>query len=412
MFFNKNKDKDILDVLCSIENYLKDDINTLPEFNFECSGTQKEMKIKLDSICKILNQRNDEELQIYGELMLVAEKVQAGNFSDKIHHTKTSNSKLNYIANTINLLVDNLKSSISQILTTLDEFSNYNYMKKLDENSVENDFKVLFTDINNLRKTITSMLVENKVNGLDLDESSDILLVNVDKLNVSSNAAAASLEETAAALEEITSNIRVNTENIAKMATFSNNVTNSASHGEGLASETSIAMDEINIQVNLINEAISVIDQIAFQTNILSLNAAVEAATAGEAGRGFAVVAGEVRNLASRSAQAAKEIKTIVETATKKANEGKQIASNMIDGYKDLNENIQQTIKLIQEIKTTSNEQQSGIEQINKAINSLDMQTQQNAQVASQSYEVAVRIDKIAKLIVSNADEKEFEGKN
>jgi methyl-accepting chemotaxis protein len=412
MFFNKNKDKEILDVLCSIENYLKDDINTLPEFNFECSGTQKEMKIKLDSICKILNQRNDEELQIYGELMLVAEKVQAGNFSDKIHHTKTSNSKLNYIANTINLLVDNLKSSISQILTTLDEFSNYNYMKKLDENSVENDFKVLFTDINNLRKTITSMLVENKVNGLDLDESSDILLVNVDKLNVSSNAAAASLEETAAALEEITSNIRLNTENIAKMATFSNNVTNSASHGEGLASETSVAMDEINIQVNLINEAISVIDQIAFQTNILSLNAAVEAATAGEAGRGFAVVAGEVRNLASRSAQAAKEIKTIVETATKKANEGKQIASNMIDGYKDLNENIQQTIKLIQEIKTTSNEQQSGIEQINKAINSLDMQTQQNAQVASQSYEVAVRIDKIAKLIVSNADEKEFEGKN
>ena len=170
-------------------------------------------------------------------------------------------------------------------------------------------------------------------------------------------------------------------------------------------------MDEINTQVNLINEAISVIDQIAFQTNILSLNAAVEAATAGEAGRGFAVVAGEVRNLASRSAQAAKEIKAIVETATKKANEGKQIASNMIDGYKDLNKNIQQTIKLIQEIKITSNEQRSGIEQINKAINSLDMQTQQNAQVASQSYEVSVKIDRIAKLIVSNADEKEFEGK-
>ena len=411
MFFKKNKDREILDVLSSIENYLKDDVNSLPEFNFECDGIQKDIKNKLDSICKILNQRNDEELQIYGELMLVAEKVQAGNFSDKIHHTKTSNSKLNYIAKTINLLVDNLKSSISQILITLDEFSNYNYMKKLDETSVENDFKVLFTDINNLRKTITSMLVENKVNGIDLDESSDILLVNVDKLNVSSNAAAASLEETAAALEEITSNIRVNTENIAKMATFSNNVTNSASHGEGLASETSLAMDEINTQVNLINEAISVIDQIAFQTNILSLNAAVEAATAGEAGRGFAVVAGEVRNLASRSAQAAKEIKAIVETATKKANEGKQIASNMIDGYKDLNENIQQTIKLIQEIKITSNEQRSGIEQINKAINSLDMQTQQNAQVASQSYEVSVKIDRIAKLIVSNADEKEFEGK-
>ena len=411
MFFKKNRDKEIIEVLSNIEEYLKNDINSLAEIDFECNGTQKEIKNKLDSICKILNQRNDEELQIYGELMLVAEKVQAGNFNDKIHHTNTSNSKLNYIANTINLLVDNLKNSVGQILVRLDEFSNYNYIKKLDENLVENDFKVLFKDINNLRQTITNMLVENKTNGLELDESSDILLENVDKLNISSNAAAASLEETAAALEEITSNIKVNTENIAKMATFSANVTSSSSKGESLASDTTIAMDEINTQVNLINEAISVIDQIAFQTNILSLNAAVEAATAGEAGRGFAVVAGEVRNLASRSADAAKEIKEIVTTATKKANEGKQIASNMIDGYKDLNENIQQTIKLIQEIKTTSSEQQSGIEQINKAINSLDMQTQQNAQVASQSYEVALRIDKIAKLIVTNANEKEFEGK-
>ncbi|MFX4232112.1 methyl-accepting chemotaxis protein, partial [Aliarcobacter butzleri] len=92
-----------------------------------------------------------------------------------------------------------------------------------------------------------------------------------------------------------------------------------------------------NNQVNLINEAIGVIDNIAFQTNILSLNAAVEAATAGEAGKGFAVVAGEVRNLASRSAEAAREIKTIVENATSKANQGKSIATNMIEGYKELN---------------------------------------------------------------------------
>ena len=237
------------------------------------------------------------------------------------------------------------------------------------------------------------------------------MLINVDKLNNSSNDAAARLEETAAALEEVTSSIANSNNKISEMSNIAKDVTNAASLGQDLANKTALSMDEINTQVNLVNEAISVIDQIAFQTNILSLNAAVEAATAGEAGRGFAVVAGEVRNLASRSAQAAKEIKAIVETATKKANEGKQIASNMIDGYKDLNENIQQTIKLIQEIKITSNEQRSGIEQINKAINSLDMQTQQNAQVASQSYEVSVKIDRIAKLIVSNTDEKEFEDK-
>ena len=171
-------------------------------------------------------------------------------------------------------------------------------------------------------------------------------------------------------------------------------------------------MDEINVQVNLINDAISIIDQIAFQTNILSLNAAVEAATAGEAGKGFAVVAQEVRNLAARSAEAAKEIKTIVENATSKANQGKDIANNMIEGYKELNQNISQTINLISDIEMSSKEQLSGIEQINDAVNSLDQQTQQNAAVASQTHDVAVITDNIAKLVVNSANAKEFKGKN
>ena len=256
------------------------------------------------------------------------------------------------------------------------------------------------------------MLIENKANGLTLDKSSDQLIINVDKLNISSNEAAASLEQTAAALEEITSTIRNNTENIAKMANYSNNVTTSSSHGEKLANETTLSMDEINTQVNLITESITVIDQIAFQTNILSLNAAVEAATAGEAGKGFAVVAQEVRNLASRSAEAAKEIKSIVEAATVKANHGKTIAQNMIKGYEELNENILNTINLIKDIEMSSKEQLNGIEQINTAVTQLDRQTQQNAQIASQTYEIAMITDEISKLVVSNANSKEFEGKD
>ncbi|MCG3691283.1 methyl-accepting chemotaxis protein, partial [Aliarcobacter butzleri] len=144
----------------------------------------------------------------------------------------------------------------------------------------------------------------------------------------------------------------------------------------------------------------------------LSLNAAVEAATAGEAGKGFAVVAGEVRNLASRSAEAAREIKAIVENATSKANQGKQIATNMIEGYKELNQNIINTINLISDIEMSSKEQLSGIEQINVAVTQLDQQTQQNANVAMQTHTISTMTDQIAKLIVSSADEKEFIGKN
>ena len=196
------------------------------------------------------------------------------------------------------------------------------------------------------------------------------------------------------------------------MSKLASNVTNSVTKGETLANQTTESMNEIDKEVNSINEAITVIDQIAFQTNILSLNAAVEAATAGEAGKGFAVVAQEVRNLATRSSEAAKEIKDLVENATKKADLGKKISEDMIIGYKTLNEDIIKTIDLIKCVESSSKEQLAGIEQINHAINSLDQQTQQNAQIASQTYSVAMQTDTIAKLIVSNANSKEFIGKN
>ena len=323
----------------------------------------------------------------------------------------TKNEGIEDLKNGINELYQIVSSKVdgdlNKISDALSSFQKLNFTQR-----ITGDLGEVSTGLNSLANIINDMLVENKSNGLTLDESSNILLSNVDKLNVSSNEAAASLEETAAALEEITSNIRNNTQNIAKMSSLSNNVTKSAHDGERLANQTTVAMDEINNQVNLINEAISVIDQIAFQTNILSLNAAVEAATAGEAGKGFAVVAAEVRNLASRSAEAAKEIKTIVENAKSKADEGKNIAGHMISGYKELNENIQQTINLISDIEMSSKEQLTGIEQINDAVTQLDQQTQQNAAVASQTHDVAVVTDQIAKLIVNNANAKEFIGKN
>ena len=353
----------------------------------------------------------DEDRKLIDETISVLNEFEQGDLCQRLNMS-VSNPALMELKNVLNNMANNLESNIDNVLNILEQYAHYNYLNKIPTSNIKEHLLKLATGVNTLGDSITQMLVENKSNGLTLDKSSNILLSNVDKLNVSSNEAAASLEETAAALEEITSNIRNTTENIAKMSKYSNSVTKSASTGEKLANKTTIAMDEINNQVNLITEAISVIDQIAFQTNILSLNAAVEAATAGEAGKGFAVVAAEVRNLASRSAEAAKEIKTIVENAKHKADEGKEIAGHMIDGYKELNESIQQTINLISDIEMSSKEQLSGIEQINDAVNSLDQQTQQNAMIASETHSAAGVTDEIAKLVLDDANKKEFKGKN
>ncbi len=181
--------------------------------------------------------------------------------------------------------------------------------------------------------------------------------------------------------------------------------------GQKQANETSQSMEDINIQVSNINDAIVVIDQIAFQTNILSLNAAVEAATAGEAGKGFAVVAQEVRNLASRSAEAAKEIKDLVENATKTANSGKDISKSMIEGYKSLNDSIDKTVELIDGVTTSSKEQELGIIQINDSVSSLDKATQQNAVEASNINSLAAKVANLSTKLTNASKNSTFQDK-
>jgi len=410
MFFKDPNEEKIIDVLDNFEKYIDGEINALPKIDFRGKGFNQRVVDKLSKISEKLENKNQEELMIFGEIMLIAEKLSDGYIEDKIYYTNTSNKKLNYIAKTINNLVDNLNKMIGsdthKITDVLDKYAKLDFRTK-----IENETAVLTDALNNVTDLISQILFENKSNGLTLDYTSDQLLEYVEELNKSSNTAAASLEETAAAIEEITGITRANTETIANMAKFSAGVTQSVQAGEKLANQTTEAMEDINTQVTSINEAITIIDQIAFQTNILSLNAAVEAATAGEAGKGFAVVAAEVRNLASRSAEAAKEIKNIVESATAKANHGKSIADEMITGYKNLNENINETIRFISEIETSSKEQLIGIEQINDAINSLDKQTQENASIASQTHSAAAITDRISKQVVVNANAKEFIGK-
>ncbi len=300
-------------------------------------------------------------------------------------------------------LNNTIASNIPTLLEVLTSFKNHDFTAKFPDTSS----KVALA-INELGDVISLLLQQSLNVGKTLENSSNTLIFNVDKLNTSTNEAAASLEETSSVLEEITSTVTNNSNNVVSMTSYAKEVDISAKEGQELAKNTSNAMTEITEQVKTISEAISVIDQIAFQTNILSLNAAVEAATAGEAGKGFAVVAQEVRNLASRSADAAQEIKSIVELATSKASYGKSISDKMIEGYNQLFHNIEKTTQTINSISIASQEQEQGINQINNAITLLDTQTQENAIIANETKEIAIKTDNIAKEIVLDLSNKKF----
>jgi len=344
------------------------------------------------------------------EVLSIVEKANEG-YLDLQVKTQASNPQLIQLCSALNSMLSGIKNHVVSVNKVLTEFSNYKFTNKVDENKVSGDIEMLIKSVNFLTDEISTLLKQSYVIGLTLDEASDQLIINVNTLNTSSTEAAASLEETAAALEEITSTIINNANNVQSMSDYAVILTDSAKKGQTQAQNTSGAMEDIKEQVNSISEAIIVIDQIAFQTNILSLNAAVEAATAGEAGKGFAVVAQEVRNLAARSAEAAKEIKSIVENATSKASHGKEISNEMIKGYDELLVNISKSTEKISEIASASKEQEQGITQINDAVAQLDQQTQKNAQIATQTHDIATEADAIAKEIVKDAQAKEFLGK-
>ena len=381
------------------------------EFEYvESTGNKKvdDMFKNWNQQIKKFDKRTKDDMRVLGEIVLTADKVEQGIYKCRIKGD-SDNPTISTLRNTLNKMlisIDDATSRISKVVTsyTNDDFTDY--IKVVD--NYKDDMKLLMESINLLGKELGNSAKNNFQNGETLENSASTMTNSMNNLAEKANEQAASLEETAAALEEITSITRNNTQNATKMATLGQVVKKSVQTGEELASKTASSMDEINEKVKAINSAITVIDQIAFQTNILSLNAAVEAATAGEAGKGFAVVAQEVRNLANRSAEAAKEIKNLVEEANIKTNDGKLISSDMIEGYKELNKNISETINIIEDVSAASKEQMLGIEQINQTVNMLDRVTQENAFESNQIKDISQSVSTLAYELLTDAKSKKF----
>lgn len=324
-----------------------------------------------------------EEVAIEGEVNNMVKAAGEGDFTKQI----SMDGKKGFFANLgrgLNELVSTMEVATNDIMRMLGAMSKGDLSERITREYL-GAFGQLKNDANLTADKLTEVIGKiRSSSGAILSAANEIAQGNAD-LSQRTEEQASSLEETASSMEEMTSTVKQSAENAQKANDVSQQAQNKAKEGGQVVSKAVQAMEEINASSKKISDIIGVIDEIAFQTNLLALNAAVEAARAGEQGRGFAVVAGEVRNLAQRSAGAAKEIKDLIRDSVSKVQDGRELVNASGQTLEEIVLAVENVSNMMRDIAEAAREQTTGIEQVNTAVSQMDEMTQQNAALVEEA---------------------------
>lgn len=317
----------------------------------------------------------------------VISAVRQGNLKRRFK-PEMFNEELRPIAVGANQIVDALQGPVNEALTVLEKTSDKDLSVKM-HGDYQGDLSLLKNSLNNTIDSMNQMLSQVTNTAKELAEQSSVVSNASANISESTTNQTAALEEVSSSMSQIKGQVASNSENSMQAKKLSEEAKKNAEEGNDLMRKLMKAMEDINASSENITKIIKVIDEIAFQTNLLALNAAVEAARAGKHGKGFAVVAEEVRNLAARSAKAAKETTDMIAASSKNVETGTHIVEQTATSFKSILEGASKVALLISEISTESNAQNEGVGQIVSALRMLDTSTQKNAAVSEEAASAA-----------------------
>jgi methyl-accepting chemotaxis protein len=325
------------------------------------------------------------------------ERIAHGDIPAKI--TDHYPGDFNTIKNNLNTCIDAVNNLIADANILSEAALDGRIQTRADASKHEGDFRKIVEGVNATLETIVTPIitVKSAVDSIST-AAKEISAGNAD-LSHRTEQQAASLEQTASSMEQLASTVKLNADNARHANQMVLTASEVASKGGSVVQQVVDTMVSINESARKIVDIISVIDGIALQTNILALNAAVEAARAGEQGRGFAVVASEVRNLAQRSAEAAKEIKALISDSVEKVEDGSKLVGEAGRTMDDIVNSVRQVTDIMADIASASAEQSSGIEQVNQAVNQMDEVTQQNAALVEEAAAAAESLEEQAETL-------------